>query len=120
MMYGSHWFSTLFVYSFPIPSVFKLWDILFLEDRLFLLKLSVAIVLELSSLPFPPPPPSSSLVQPLIMFIQKGDLLRLDLFEELIEHFKNAPSQLKIDNLIQTAKSVSIPAFTLEENYSRT
>jgi len=43
-LYASEWFSTLFVYNFPIEVVVRLWDIFFVEGVEYLFKVALAVL----------------------------------------------------------------------------
>lgn len=42
--FASEWFSTLFAYGFPMASTFRIWDVLFLEDKEYIFKICLAMV----------------------------------------------------------------------------
>lgn len=43
-MFAAEWFSTLFVYNFPLEVVFRIWDSLFLEQRTYIFRFAIAIM----------------------------------------------------------------------------
>ena len=42
--FASEWFSTLFAYGFPISTTFRIWDVLFLEEKEYLFRISLAMI----------------------------------------------------------------------------
>lgn len=44
LLYASEWFSTLFVYNFPLDVVARLWDIFFVEGVEYLFKVALAVL----------------------------------------------------------------------------
>ncbi len=44
VLYASEWFSTIFVYSFPVPVVVRIWDIFLAEGAEYLFKVALAIL----------------------------------------------------------------------------
>ena len=53
-MYLSHWLCTLFVYGFPIEVVFRVWDVLFLENWEHIFKVALGIMLLIEGTQKPP------------------------------------------------------------------
>jgi len=84
LLYASEWFSTLFVYTFPLPLVTKVWDVFFMEDILYLFKLSLAI-----------------------LKISQHEILQLE-FEGIIRYLKSKGGNLDGVELIKIADSVEI------------
>lgn len=86
--FASEWFSTLFSYGYPLASSFRIWDVLFLEEKEYVFKIALSV-----------------------MFLAKDELLKLHDIEDVV-HFmkKELPSQMDIEQVLKVAEDISIPA----------
>lgn len=82
--YASEWFSTLFVYNFPIDVVTRVWDVFLMEGKEYLLNIGLAL-----------------------LKIHQGALLSLE-FDYLILYLKDCGKDVDAGHLIKTADSFHI------------